>query len=245
MPEPSSPATHDPCVLDHVQPLLSELHTPIQMDHIDAGHEQRSRSERFVRRVFRHAYGADIRSFYPNLLSFDDARRKRAVVGYRDGSERPLFAEQYLAEPAETAIARCTGHDIDRKSLVEVGNLALTDAGDARWVIAAVTFHLHRKGYRWVIFTAVRPLFNAFRRLGLNPLRLVPAEGARLRADDSHWGGYYDNRPVVCAGSIESGLHKLLHHEATQPPLLRALLEQASNLADIALRPTQQQWGGA
>lgn len=245
MPDPTSSSTHDPCVLDDVQPLLSELHTPIRMAVVGTDDPGRGRSERFVRRVFRHAYGADIRAFYPTLLHFEGAGRQRAVVGYRDGNARPLFAEQYLAEPAETAIARRSGQAIARADLVEVGNLALTDPGDARWVIAAVTCYLHQLGYRWVLFTAVRPLFNAFRRLGLNPLQLAEADGSRLQADDSRWGGYYDSRPVVCAGSIDAGLRKLRHHETTQPPLLRELLTQAADLADWARESTCTQWGGA
>ena len=233
----------DPCILDDVQPLLAELHTPITMSVVENGQPGRPRAERFIQRVFRHAYGADIRCFYPTLIDFADDRRLRAVVGYRDGMVRPLFSEQYLDEPAEHCISRRLGHDIARTSLVEVGNLALTDAGDTRWVIAAVTLFLHRLGYRWVLFTAVRPLFNAFRRLGMNPVRIAEADAAHLDDERQAWGHYYDRRPVVCAGSIESGYHKLLRHGFHRQPMLQALLEQAEQLA-TTISPSAQTLAG-
>jgi hypothetical protein len=234
----------DPCILDDVQPLLAELHTPLAMRVVDEGHARRPQAERFVQRVFRHAYGADIRHFYPTLIHFEDERRQRAVVGYRNGTVRPLFAEQYLDAPAEHCIGRHLDQDIERASLVEVGNLALTDAGDTRWVIAAVTLFLHRLGYRWVLFTAVRPLFNAFRRLGLNPIRIAEADAAHLSDDGHLWGRYYDTCPVVCAGSIESGYHKLLRHGAQRQPLLQELLEQAQRLAETITAPARTSTGG-
>lgn len=218
----------DPCILDDVQPFLSELREPVGLQVCGERHSGRPRAARFVRRVFRHSFGADLEQLYPTLLSFADPRRLRAVVGYRDGRTVPLFAEHYLSRPAEQLIGDSVQQTVEREALVEVGNLALTDAGDARWVIAAVTCYLHELGYRWVLFTAIRPLVNAFRRLGMNPLALATADRHRLDDDGRHWGCYYENRPVVCAGSISSGLRKLQAHRQSMPSSLRALLDDAA-----------------
>jgi hypothetical protein len=94
-------------------------------------------------------------------------------------------------------------------------------------VIAATTAFLHGAGYRWVLFTAVKSLFNAFQRLGLKPIRIATPDPARLSDGGSNWGRYYQAGPVVCAGDIEAGWNKLSGHVSTAQPKLHALLQEA------------------
>lgn len=185
-------ADYDPCILGDVQPLLAELQQPTSVQVVNDSHHQRQQAEQFIHDVFHHAYGANLRSFYPTLLSFQSADRHRAAVGYRDGAVRPLFSEQYLDHPADELISARKGNAISRTQLVEVGNLALASPGEARWVIAAVTQYLYEMGYRWVLFTAVKPLFNAFLRLGLKPIELAEADACLLPDKGLNWGRYYD-----------------------------------------------------
>lgn len=217
----------DPCVVPGVQPFLNELHTPISVQVHEYDDPRRVPVEDFIRNVFRHCYGARLDSFYPTLLAFSSDARLRAAVGVRGAVHGPLFAEQYLSAPAGTLIARRWGRHIDRARLVEVGNLALAGPGETRWVIAAVTTFLHARGYRWVLFTAVPALFNAFRRLGLNPIRLGTADPSCLPDHGRDWGSYYDEHPVVCVGDIQSGYRKLSGVAAHSRPLLYTLLGQA------------------
>ncbi len=231
MPFHAEPPHPDPCILEGVQPLLAELKTPIHTRVLDPEHPERDLAQAFIHRVFVQRYRADVQSFYPTLLSFDDAQRPRAVVGIRDGQSGRLFAEQYLCAPAQNLIGRRLGTTIARSDLVEVGNLALESAGDTRWVIAAATLFLHALGYRWVLFTATRTLINAFQRLGLQPLCLAPAQPLLLDDRGEHWGDYYQTGPVVCAGDIASGHQKLRRHVGHNQPLLRALLADMDRLA--------------
>jgi len=224
----------DPCVLDGVRPFLAELRSPVGLTAASVADPRRGAIEAFVYEVFARAYGADVQAFYPNLLGFHTDGAMRAAVGYRDGTERPLFSEHYLNRPAHEVIGGQLDRAVRPAELVEVGNLALASAGDARWVIAAVTVLLHRQGYRWVLFTAVRPLVNAFRRLGLNPIRLAEADPARLPDGGERWGRYYDTRPVVCAGNIETGYRKLRRHVSVQQPALYALLNNAARQGVLA-----------
>jgi hypothetical protein len=234
----------DPCVLEGVRPFLAELQTPISVQLVTPEHQERRLIERFVHEAFRSAYGADIRSFYPTLLGFRDHEGPRAAVGYRDGMVRPLFSEQYLPRPAHELLGDQLGQWIPRRRLVEVGNLALAGAGEARWVIAAVTLFLYKLGYRWVLFTAVKPLFNAFQRLGLNPIQLAEADAKQLPDKGRSWGRYYDARPIVCAGNIESGYRKLRHQVSLNQPILHALMEQVSRQAIMARGLPQTMCGG-
>lgn len=244
MPSCSKFTESDPCILEAVQPLLAELQVPASLHVIPPEHINRTSVEQFIHEVFLNAYGAELQSFYPTLLSFRSENRQRAAVGYRDGTNRPLFSEQYLTGPADELIGIQTGEPIAREQLVEVGNLALAGPGEARWVIAAVTLYLYELGYRWVLFTAVRPLFNAFQRLGLNPIRLAEADPGLLADKGQSWGRYYDTSPMVCVGNIESGYRKLHRHLSHSQPLLHALLDDASRqAASVGLAPRSQLGG--
>jgi len=231
----------DPCVLEDVRPLLTELQTAIRLRLIDDEHPRRLGVERFIRDAFRCNYGAELNSFHPTLLSFDAPDGICAAVGYRDGRDRPLFSEQYLPAPADALVAGRVGRDIRRTELVEVGNLAISAGAEARWLIAAVTVFLHELGYRWVLFTAVKPLFNAFRRLGLNPIELAEARAEQLPDGGRNWGRYYDGHPMVCAGNIASGYHKLRRHLSGPHPALGNLLEQAVQQARAMRTPAHCQ----
>jgi len=237
-------ADTDPCILGGVQPLLAELQQPTSLQVIPHGHHQRQQAEQFIHEVFRLAYGANVRSFYPTLLSFQSDDQPRAAVGYRDGAIRPLFSEQYLDRPADALIGARTGQAISRTQLVEVGNLALASPGEARWVIAAVTQYLYEMGYRWVLFTAVKPLFNAFQRLGLKPIELAEADAGLLPDKGVNWGRYYEAKPMVCVGNIESGYRKLHQHLSTHQPILHTLLNEVSHQASLDRQAPQALSGG-
>jgi hypothetical protein len=221
----------DPCVVPGVQPFLNELRQRVVIRIHGDGDPERAPVEAFIRRVFLHSYDARLNHFYPTLLAFHSGRRLRAALGLRDAAAGSLFAEHYLPSPAETLVAAHWSRVADRRQLVEVGNLALAGAGEARWVIAAVTTFLHACGYRWVLFTAVRTLFNAFRRLGLNPIPLAAADPGRLPDGGRQWGRYYDERPMVCVGDIQSGYRKLSGFVSHGQPMLRALLDEAHRQA--------------
>jgi hypothetical protein len=228
------------CIEVDVDPLLSELREPVGVFHADCSDPARPELHCFIRTVFRRAHGARVDLFYPALLGFQTGQGLRAVVGYRGGSATELFAEHYLDLPAERLIAARAGRCLARGDLVEVGNLALSDPGHARWVIAASTAFLAAAGYRWVLFTATRPLANAFRRLGLRPIHLADADPARLPDGGKAWGAYYRQGPAVYAGDILAGAAKLQGACRAGQPHLQSLLRTSQRLglgAGIALSP--------
>jgi hypothetical protein len=235
----------DPCVLPGVQPLVNELRQAMSMQVHEAQDPARAPVEQFIRQVFLGSYGARLGSLYPTLLSFRSGDTLRGAVGLRDAGQGPLFAEQYLQAPAETLIAAHWGQQTARSRLVEVGNLALAGPGEARWLIAAVTTFLHACGYRWVLFTAVQPLVNAFARLGLSPVQLADADPACLPDGGRDWGRYYDQRAAVCVGDIRSGYRKLSGFVSTHQPMLHALLKEAFHQARRDAGPQAGQLGFA
>jgi len=174
-------------------------------------HSERQQVIDYVRQTFRRVYNADPMSFMPHFIRVRDNKNNyKAVIGYRDAEYQRLYLEAYLDEPIEAAISRHVGFPVDRASIVEVGNLAEAAAGDARLAIIAATAFLHSAGYRWVVFTGVARLRNAFRRLGLEPKELVVADDSRLPEDERiAWGSFYAGNPVVCFGEIKEGYDNL------------------------------------
>jgi hypothetical protein len=175
------------------------------------GDPRRGATEAFVSGVFLRSYGARVVQ-HPALMlvDFDRHGRMRAVAGIRPAAESALFSEIYLEQPVERLLAARFARGVARESIVEVAQLAPQHAGMARPLLAALTRHLAAGGYRWVVFTTVPRLRNAFHRLGLAPQALAPADPCRLPAADRQaWGTYYDHAPWVYAGDIVAGARLL------------------------------------
>lgn len=221
-----------PCIDPAIDPLLTELRGNVDLVHTGPAHPLAPRLQDFVAAVFRRAHSAEVSTFHPQLIGLTTDAGLRAVLGYRCGGDSRLFSEQYLDLPAEQAIARVLAEPVERGQLVEVGNFALADPGHARWVIAAMTAFLVGAGYRWVLFTATRPLFNAFRRLGLKPQQLACADPERL-AGGGDWGRYYECQPMVYAGDVLAGWSKLRSCGGAQGAQMQALLLRARALGEL------------
>lgn len=192
-----------------IRPLLLEAPDGLRLRLCERPGYQRRRLERFVRILFARHYGARVNDFSPLLFALESGSRLIGVVGVREATAGRLFSEHYLDRPAEQIASEHAGVPVARGELVEVGNLALAQPGQARLVIAAMTGFLYGAGFRWVLFTAVAPLFNAFRRMGLEPVDLGPARPERLPGGGRTWGSYYRQSPRVCLGSIDQGYARL------------------------------------
>lgn len=239
-----------------VAPLLVDLPSPVTLDHIDPAHHEREAVCAFTRAVFERSYGAQISGFFPDLIHFGIDGRTQAVVGYRPANGSGLFLEHYLDRPVEQVASDALAGQLQpthddhaptlfcrRSDMVEVGNLAILDPGLARWAIAATTAFLYAAGLRWVLFTATRPLANAFRRLGLRPLALAEADPCRLPDAGAAWGSYYDGKPQVYLGDIHAGAAKL--RQGGQPqPNLTVMLDRADALGSRTRRETSTVVGG-
>lgn len=212
-----------------INPLLEDLAEEMQLLELDELHTSRLEVQDFIRRVFLQAHQAELSVFYPNLLAFNTDEQVRSVVGYRDGCADDLFTAQYFDLPVHERASQCLGQTVLAKDMVEVGNLAISDHGQARWVIAATTVFLAAAGYRWVLFTASGPLANAFKRLGLKPLPLAKADPNRLPDQGASWGSYYSGQPNVYLGDIHAGLQKL-HSLGARRPNLQNLFRSAQSL---------------
>lgn len=206
-----------------IDPLLAEVPEAIEIGLSGPSAPDRPQLHGFIGAIFQRSHGARITAFYPNLIGFRIDGRLRAVVGFRDDRGGAFFSEQYLGQPAHELASQRLGETVERERLVEVGNLAIADPGQARWIISASTAFLAAAGYRWVMFTAIQPLANAFKRLGLKPMALAEADPACLPDRGASWGAYYRDAPQVYLGDIQAGCGKLHGHVARHPNLDRLL----------------------
>lgn len=170
----------------------------------------RRAAEAYIQRRFSEQHEARVTHFMPNLLCLQAADGiLHGAVGLRGAGEGALFLEQYLDGPIEQAIRAHFGHDVVREEIVEVGNLAADGRGTARRLIVELSGWLESGGFRWVAFTGTPALLNSFQRLGLPLTRIASADPARVGAQRSAWGRYYDLRPQVMVGEIPEGCRVL------------------------------------
>ncbi|WP_306603107.1 thermostable hemolysin [Azonexus sp.] len=195
-----------------IQKIIQTRQQALSIRHTVVGAPQRAAAESFIADIFRSHYDAEVKSFAPNLMLLERAEQIVATAGWRCAGEDRLFLENYLDVPIETAVARLAGQPVRREAIVEVGNLAATRAGGSVDVILSLAAHLDRLGYEWVVFTATNELIGIFRRLGLPPLALAPADPSRLGEQAADWGSYYDSKPVVVAGRIRLALDMVKRH---------------------------------
>jgi len=206
---------------------ITQLHPSIvaNLPESDPGvYERRMAAEQFVRDSFKYHYQADVEHFMPTLLSLSDVHDQlQAVLGFRRAGKSPLFLEHYLDQPVEQVLANRLQTPVDRSSLVEVGNLAVSASGGGRWLITALTAYLSAIQAEWALFTIGSAMLNAFRRLGLEPVELAEARQDRLPAREQRsWGSYYAQKPRVMAGNVAHGY-----------TVLSALCEKESALKDL------------
>ncbi len=192
-----------------ILPLLDAPAEPMRIVSFGETAPDRQRPEQLIREVFRRTYGARVDAFYPLLLAFEGAAGMHAALGLRDGGSAHFFSEHYLDLPVQARLGEALNAPVERNLIVELGNLAIIDPGQARWLIAALTAYLHAAGYRWVVFTLVPALYNAFRRMGVELIELGLADPVRLPDAGASWGSYYLRRPRVCVGDIDAGFRTL------------------------------------
>ena len=178
--------------------------------HVHAiGDPLRAEVEGFIHRLFAARYGADVQQFAPVLVSLRDRGEIVAAAGYRSAADKPLFLERYLPAATETMLASQAESPPERRTIVEVGHLAASRAGEGRRLIALMGPHLAAQGFVWVVGTITAELRHLFLRIGVTPLALGVADPAALGPDAVHWGSYYDHRPVVLAGHLHQALRRL------------------------------------
>lgn len=175
----------------------------LRIAEVRAGAADRPELEAFVARAFERRHDARVQSFMPTLLSFRDATGDlRGVVGLRGAAGQPLYLEHYLERPVDQAIAAATGGTVDRRQVVEVGNLAGANCRTAMRMVAALPAHLLAQRFEWIVFTATNAVRGILQSFGAPLVELARADASRVANGPDSWGRYYDADPRVLAGYL-------------------------------------------
>lgn len=201
--------------------LLLRLLTPGPTFEVTGPNDpERAQVEASVTEKFQSAWQARVTHFLPRLLSMHCMGSCSAVAGIRPASSGPLFLETYLDQPVEQILAGAAQQTVLRKDVVEIGNLVASQRGASHILFLIMTATLHRAGYKWLVFTATRPLRNNLLKLGFPMLTLASATPERLsESEREEWGTYYQSEPLVMAGSLDAAMQLI-----AERPLLRRVL---------------------
>ena len=188
---------------------------------------ERLRVEAYLETAYDRAFKGLIRNHYPTLMSIQDREGNiHAAVGFRFASQGPLFLEQYLDGPIETAVAQRLGGPVDRAVVAEIGNLASNSPGASLFLFMALARHLDRQGASFAVATATSQLRRSFARVGFDTEPLARADAGRLADGAGDWGAYYSRDPEVLAGAIGPALSALDRMLAPRPELPRPMVSR-------------------
>lgn len=190
----------------HAPPLMGMASTPGICREDDP---ERLEVEWFIREVYARRFGAQVRHFAPVLAYLREGAEIVAAAGYREAHDSPLFLERYLDAPVEVLLGRGSGVVPARTSIVEVGHLAATRAGEGRRLILMLGAHLAQLDFHWVVSTLTQELRQLFLRIGVTPLTLGVASPAALGDDAAQWGSYYQHSPLVLASNLPQSMRRL------------------------------------
>ena len=198
---------------------------------------ERHRVTQYIADQFRATHQANIHDFMPLLLSMRCQGQFKAVSGVRPAAGHELFLEQYLDQPVEAVLSQLSNGQVERRKVMEVGNLVATQSGASQLVFLLLTALLHRCDFEWVVFTGTPVVIRGLERLGFRLEKLADADPSKLTSSKlSDWGRYYEQRPQVVAGNVADGIRVLSEHKLYTAAL--ALFEQQiKQLAPIFRTP--------
>ncbi|MGA0937066.1 MAG: thermostable hemolysin [Sedimenticolaceae bacterium] len=180
------------------------------------GSVHRQSVEAMIAHDFEMHYQAQITSFMPTLMGLKkDHGAIVAALGLRDPISVGSYVEHYLDAAMEQMLSSALGQTVQRESLMEIGNFAVTEVGAGRWLITALTAVLASMSKQWAVFTCRPELRNAFKRLGVELVDLGEAHKSRLPIQDQQaWGRYYDKMPHVMAANVAQSGQALIKARA-------------------------------
>lgn len=187
--------------------FLQQWLTPSpQFELVTAQSENRDLVEKYIERQFKASYGAKLADFLPLFLTLSCVDQLSASAGISLGCDsQKFFLEQYLDQPIERELKKITKENINRRQLVEIGNLVATSRGASRLMLIILASVLSQAGYDWMVFTATKPLLNSLHKLRFETHVIAEAKPTRLdNNSNADWGSYYDNQPKVVAGRLSS-----------------------------------------
>lgn len=164
-------------------------------------------SSNFVRSQYWAVHRACLGELMPERFAIlDGTGNPEGVVGIRRFGDGQTLVERYLDGSAEHVVSEALGTHVDRRLIVEVGNLAATGLAPSCLLIIFLFHYLKRQNITHALCTGTHAVRLALKRAGVPFTIIGDAEPARLGADLAQWGSYYENSPQVMSIAIGEGL---------------------------------------
>jgi hypothetical protein len=162
--------------------------------------------ERYIADIFNVSYGAKNVKYQNLLCSLETNSRMVAALGLSCAGRGPLFCEQYLSRPLEDCVQTEFKQQVDRNSLMELGNLVASTPGQSVVLYLLVTAALEAAGVRYLVFSANREVRSSINRCGFDTRVLCDANPAMLEDEGLNWGTYYEGDPKVILADIRQAV---------------------------------------
>ena len=202
----------------------------------EVGASNRICVEQHIHTQFQAVYGAEVSEFLPFLFTTQNEKGFTSMVGCQPAATKdPLFLEAYLSHSVEHCLKTLFDEDVQRKDIIEVGNLVAGKLGASRLLFVLLAAIMDKAGYRWVVFTATEQVRQIMDKLHLQPHFLTEATAADLGDKGRDWGQYYVSHPHVVVGDLTEAMTTL-----RQDPMAKALwVQYASEINHYAQRLKQ------
>ena len=175
----------------------------------------RPRVEQYIQTIFSRHYKASVNDFHPLLITIENHNNEIiAALGLRFADHQRLVAEEYSEKDISHLFNEKLNVHGERKHMIEIGNLASSHSGYAKFLFVAMTRILADWHFQWLTFTAVPSVINVFKKLKLNPVEVCMAHLNNLKTSRSNWGEYYQHKPRVMLGDI-SNAHRFLEQQGS------------------------------
>ncbi len=203
-----------------------------------AGSPARAALEQQIAARFAAKHEAQLNQFHPFLIALENAAKPLAIAGLRPAQNGALFLEKYFDRPAEQAVSAAFRMPVDRTQIVEIGNLVSSEPGASYVLFAILAPLLRDAGFRWVICTATAQVESMLKKMNLAPKRICAASRERLGDDAKNWGRYYESRPHVLAGDLETAASQV-----GREPSLSAMISQIDGWKTAISRISRRRHG--
>ena len=168
-------------------------------------------AKNFISKAYELEFGASIEVNYPTLISvYDGCGKILAAVGLRRAGDEPLFLEQYIKQPLESALFPFAPHDINRKAIAELGSFATSRSSASIYLMGATAAYLVMQKVEYASVTATDKLVRLFGLFNFDIRVICPAQKSALHCNDVDWGSYYDCNPQVAIGSVQQCLCSIM-----------------------------------
>ena len=172
--------------------------------------------EGFIKKLFTQHHNATVSSFSPLLFAgFSTSDQPQSALGLRNASQESLYLEHYLDEGIETLIQSVTGEAVERKEIVEIGNLASQNSASCKALFAYITGYLDDQDVKWITCTGTAVLRVVFKRLGIRAVTIHEADQNRLGDEQYAWGSYYLNDPQVMLINVQETHHHFIRAKSS------------------------------